>query len=386
MTESAMKHAVRSVVELLRSSQIQQAVSHFRTALLKNEKNNAGEQLLEVSGRVVEACKKFNEAEIRVCEYLHLENIGLVTYWDDLVKVRAGLGPTRAETVQLYSRLLFTCNHLPGLLQLMDEMDGSRVVHKPAGNRSLLEIRLIDAGEKASDPDRISRTIDGVDMVYTACVNMARKPAVDLSMLSLSGDKDRMLVFEGDKDGVNAVKATIDLIGDELSDVEDFENFNPEQLVSELPVFDDLQTLKNLGSFSAEEVDEISRSMREGCLLVLESGALLKEDELKYSHDNKVIQLPVENAQSRKSLSDIAGESESRPTVTLKKVESREQEPAQPTSPAVSEESPDKFYQQYLKEKGRLEAASASIEKELDEELSDEAMDRLMSDIDKINH
>ena len=205
-------------------------------------------------------------------------------------------------------------------------------------------------------------------------------------MLSLSGDKDRMLVFEGDKDGVNAVKATIDLIGDELADVEDFDNFNPEQLVSELPVFDDLQTLKNLGSFSAEEVDEISRSMREGCLLVLESGALLKEDELKYSHDNKVIQLPVDNAQSRKSLSDIAGESESRPTVTLKKVESRESESAQQTSTTAPEESPDKFYQQYLKEKGRLEAASASIEKELDAELSDEAMDRLMSDIDKINH
>lgn len=385
MPDNALRLAVSSIVELLRSSQIQLALSHFRTALLRNEKNAAGDQLHAVSTKLVAAFKSFNDAEKKVCTYMHLDSMGQASYWEDLIALRSGLEPTRAEVVQLYSRILFASNHLPGLLALMSDMEGASSEHKIGSGRSLLEIRLVDAGEKAADPDRISRTIDGVDMVYTACVNMARKPAVDLSLVSISGTTERELKFEGDTEGVNAVKATIELIGDELSEVEDIETFQPEQLVASLPVFEDLQTLLKLGSFRRDEVDEISRSMREGCLLVLESGALLKAEELTYSHDKKVIVLPVEKAAPRKNLNDIAADTDSEPTVKLKKVDFRN-EPAAADEHS-QDESPDKFYQQYLKEKGRLEAGQSVIEDQLvdEEDLSDEAIDKLMSDIDRLS-
>ncbi len=393
MPVSELRVAVNSVVDLLRKTQIQQVISHFRTDLVRNQVTQSRDHLLTVSQQLVAGFSKFGETEKRVCSYMHLEHLGSPQYWNDILNSTKGVEVTRAEVVQLYSRVMFAVNHLPGFIQMLSAESSSLGANAQPGH-SLLKIKLVDAGERASDPDRVSRTIDGVDMVYSACVSLTNKPVIDLSLISIYGGKEKHIVFEGDVDGVNAVREVIDSIAEEISEIKNPEDFDPNQLVSDLPVFEDLQTLQNLGTFQATEAKDIADSMHEGCLLVMESGVMLEPlPDVKPMPEAKIIALPVESvalpvaqpipvqqsapavqpavvqktadsAQIATMVSDVP------PTVRLKEqVAVAPVKPSPEVAPAavIPQESPAKdpkemtpleFYEQYLKEKNKLQESS----------------------------
>ncbi len=440
MPENELRNAVESIVGLLRKTQVQQAISHFRTAIIRNEKSDAAKRLAGVGNQLVSAFSHFDSSQKRVCQYMHIDCLGSQKYWQELLSVSNGLEKTRAEVVQLYSRVMFAANHLPGLVNMIEASDSVSPA-EPAQGNALLKIRLVDAGEKASDPDRISRTIDGIDMVYTASVSLAKKPAIDLSVNSLSGQPEKYLEFEGDIDGVNAVKTVIDSIADEVANIEDIENFDATELISNLPIFDDLKTLQKLGTFRKPEANQIAESMREGCLLIMESGVMLEPKRTQTEKNNKVIVLPVESQattdQSPKieltsnqtaknsvesstqtnaeatgirepslpkldkeelQLSTSGSDRNAIPTVTLKSnsvAKTNEPETADTAGQKnVADMSPDEFYQQYLKEKNKMKTAAAN-EEEAMQQISEkfvagggsskaDALNELISDLDKI--
>ena len=409
MSGNELRSAINSVVELLRSTQIQQAISHFRTALIRNEKSTAIDHLNAASQQLMAGYAHFGAAEKKVCGFMHLENLGSDKYWSEILSISHGLEQTRAEVVQLYSRVMFAANHLPGLVALLDTENGKDKA-LPRG-RAYLEIRLLDAGEKASDLDRISRTIDGIDMVYSACVSLAKKPAVNLSLVSVTGDIGRHLVFEGDQDGVNAVRAVIESIADEVADLRDTDSFDPDSLVSDLPVFDDLATLQKLGTFRSPEVAQISESLHEGCLLIMESGVLLEPEQNKSTPGNKVIVLPVDRSVNNKPAAveiatpeplptpdtSVAPLKSAEPIVTLKRTESPNKAGQVNTAASASTKtdglSPDEFYRRYLKEKNRMQSSTDASPAEAAGNAKPvgaagaskmDALNELISDLDRI--
>jgi len=351
-------NAVSAVLEVLGTSGIQEALNAFRNALLTQQATaEAGARLLAVGESLINAYQGLGKDAKQVCTYLHLQDIGSADYWSALATQSAGADQTRAHVVQMYSRILFARNHLPGLLALLKSEAAPEPLPLREG-RASLEVRLVDAGERASDPDRISRTIDGIEMIYTACVNIARKPAIDLSLQGITGNDVRDIVFEGDEEGINAAKAAIELIIDEIADMDDIESFEPDNVVANLPIFADLLTLQKLGKFTSAETTEIARSMREGCLLMLESGAILTDETPITDGKGKVIVLPVDKNTAKKSVSEISGESQAEPRVLLKKVTTVAD--TLESTPKAPQETPDAFYQRYLAEKERLRQSSAS--------------------------
>lgn len=395
MPVSELRVAVNSVVDLLRKTQIQQIISHYRTDLVRNQVTQSREHLLTASQQLVASFARLGATEKRVCSYMHLEHLGSSQYWSDILNSTKGVEVTRAEVVQLYSRVMFAVNHLPGFVQMLGSESSNPETPARPGH-SLLKIRLVDAGERAADPDRVSRTIDGIDMVYSACVSLAKKPVIDLSLVSIHGGNEKHIVFEGDIDGINAVREVIDSMAEEIAEIENPEDFDPDQLVSDLPVFEDLQTLQNLGTFQASEAKDIAESMHEGCLLVMESGVMLEpKSVVKPLPEAKVVSLPVERTRSAVTrpvpvqsstvpVQKAAASSQVAammgdvpPTVTLKprapvavavpelntqpKPVSAQMEAAveQPQLAKDSKEmSPLEFYQQYLKEKSKMQEHS----------------------------
>jgi hypothetical protein len=138
-----------------------------------------------------------------------------------------------------------------------------------------LTIRLTDAGERAADPDRIARSIDGIDMLYSACASIARKPAMDLALVRVDGNEHRDLHFIGEQDSVSAVWAVIESIPGALNNIDPAQDIDLNQIVGSLPIFGDLDTLASLGTFSASDLNDIRETMHQGALLALESGAIL---------------------------------------------------------------------------------------------------------------
>jgi hypothetical protein len=219
-----------------------------------------------------------NASERQVTKILHLDSLGSREYWMGLFGSSEDPKRHQGELVRLASRIMFASNHLPGLLTLVEDVGTTPQIATQSLEQGdgYLCIRLTDAGERASDPDRVARSIDGIDMLYSACASIVRKPAVDIRIDSVTPkrNRDRDIVFAGDKDSIAAVYAIINSIPEALAELDPEQEINLDSVVQSLPIFEDLNTLASSGTFSNQDLKDISDTMHQGALLALESGVI----------------------------------------------------------------------------------------------------------------
>lgn len=280
MHADELRRAVHRVVEVLNKADILAVVREYRTA--KGDQRAVAAARLGHAGAVImENMDKFNESEQAVAKAMFLDSLGTTHYWQGLLGSANDPQQSAAELVHLYSRVMFASTHLPNLARLLGAVDSAPSAQAsvlPIAGEALLGIRLTDAGERASDPDRIARSIDGIDMLYSACASIARKPAMDLRLDRISGKEHRDIQFVGERDSVAAVNAVIASIPDALAEIGDEDDIDLDELVASLPIFEDLNTLANLGTFTPNDLKDISETMHQGAMLILESGVILFEE------------------------------------------------------------------------------------------------------------
>ena len=288
MHADELRQAVTKVVGILKRSDIRSALDRYRAAR-GDDRTAVAARLGHAGAMIMERMEGLSPAERRVARLMHLELLGSPDYWQSLLGGASDPKTHQAEIVRLASRVMFSTGHLPTLIALLETVEGERSLSAPADGESRLTIRLADAGEKASDPDRIARSIDGIDMLYSACASIARKPAMDLRMDGVEGSTQgsaqgstqrsshRDLRFTGERESLSAVIAVIESIPAALADIDPDGEIDLEAIIGSLPVFEDLRTLGSLGTFSANDLKDISETMYQGALLVLESGVVLVE-------------------------------------------------------------------------------------------------------------
>ena len=275
MHAEELRQAVTKVVDILKRSDIRTALDKYRAAR-GEERTVAAARLGHAGAMIMERMQGLSSAERRVVRLMHLESLGTTAYWQTLLGGETDAKVHQREIVRLASRVMFATGQLPVFAALLDANGGERGPPLAEGEAALA-IRLADAGEKASDPDRIARSIDGIDMLYSACASIARKPAMDLKLERIDGARHRDLRFVGERDSLSAVVAVIESIPAALADIDPEEDIDLEAIVGSLPVFDDLETLTSAGTFSAKDLGDIRETMHQGALLVLESGVVLVE-------------------------------------------------------------------------------------------------------------
>ncbi len=284
--------AVTKIAKLLKTADIRSAVDQYRTS--KGEQRNvAAAKLGQAGALLVESIDGMSPKERIILKCLHLESLGTADYWQNLLAGNGDPKTHQAEIVRLASRVMFSSSHLPAIMSLMETV--SPPAEAPSAERATspllmpvndgegaLFIRLTDAGERASDPDRIARAIDGVDMLYSACASIGRKPAIDLRLDNVAAklNRDRDFRFTGDKDSISAVFAVIDSIPGALAEIDPEQDIDLDSVVRSLPIFQDLNTLSTLGTFSGKDLKDISETMHQGALLTLESGVILIDEEM----------------------------------------------------------------------------------------------------------
>jgi len=283
MRADELRTAIRRVVEVLNKADILAVVKEYRTAQGDN-RAVAAARLGHAGAVIMENMDKFSDAEKAVVKCMFLDSLGTTQYWQGLLASAGDPSKNSAELVHLFSRVMFASTHLPNLATLLGAVDQTGAssaagpLRKALSGEARLTIRLTDAGERASDPDRIARSVDGIDMLYSACASIARKPAMDLRLDGISGSDARDIHFMGERDSITAVSAVIGSIPEALEDIDPDDDLDLDELVASLPIFEDLNTLANLGTFTQTDLKDISETMHQGAMLILESGVTLVDE------------------------------------------------------------------------------------------------------------
>lgn len=344
--------AVTKVGKLLKDAGVRAAVDRFRTSK-GDERATAAVKLAEAGGVLVEKMSFMNESEKLVVQSLSLQSLATPEYWVELTSPNADTKAQQAEVVRLASRVVFATNHLPAMVGMLHATNqhSTSIPESTSGQKhgapackvgpgeSALSIRLTDAGERASDPDRIARAIDGIDMLYSACASIIRKPTVELRLDDLSAklNNDRDFRFVGELESINAVFAVIDTIPAALADIDPERDIDLDSVVRSLPIFQDLRKLGSLGTFSNKDLNDISETMHQGAMLTLESGVILNIEDARTGATDRRAGSPEQSSRY--------GNDEP-PTLVSR------------AKPNVSAAEHDEDYQQYLREREALKRSN----------------------------
>ena len=379
MRADQMQQAAKDIAALLKNSDILDIIRQCRVAAA--DKKHASLAKLGHAGAVLmESTEKLDKPALLVLKQLHLDSLTSPGYWRNLLADTNEEKARQAELVRLYSRVLFATNHLPSLLNLMSSVGGGAGgTTSVTEGEQILTIKLTDAGERASDPDRLARAIDGIDMLYSACASLAKKPAMDLELINVTGSTDRDINFLGDLEAIQAVKTIIESIPDAIVDIDPEEEIDIQHLVQSLPIFDDLKVLQKMGTYTPSDLQDIRDTMHQGVLLSLESGVVLvyAENEERASPSEPVPARRIVKAvpsvpvlQAATGAKDGSGaavpktgsSAEKRPAVrsAVAKPSSEKASGAELNSSAAGEK--DEFYDQYLKERERLQSGAESTD------------------------
>jgi len=353
MHADQLRVAVDNVVNVLAESGVLTAIREHRTSR-GDQRPVAAARLGHAGAMLMERWADASPAELTALKLLHLESMCEASYWQDLLGSTKPEKERNTELVQLYSRVLFASNHLPNFAALLGRVKEGQTVAAPAlpalkPGEARMSIRLSDAGEKAADPDRIARSIDGVDMLYSACASLSRRPAIDLRLDHITGTTDRTIVFTGETESVSAMAKVIDSIPDALVNIADDQEIDLNALVQSLPIFSELTTLAEHGAFSENDLNDIRETMHQGALLTLESGVVLPEPP---KHPSKASS-NLAAASSVKSAKAATGSKSANLSadVTLA---------ANSQSARTSVTDRDEHYERYLKEKASMQNGSSS--------------------------
>ena len=290
MRADQLQRAASSILALLKASDVMTVIRQCR-ATRGDEQQAAFARLEHAGALLMQSIETVDAAEHAVLKTTHLDSLGTPEYWQALFAEQMSDADRQAELVRLYSRVMFASNHLPSLLDLLDLSGASPDVSAyPVAQKGelALTVKLVDAGEKAADPDRVARAVDGLDMLYSACASLTQKPTMDLQLLGIRGATDRDITFLGDSEGIRAVRTVVDSIPAAVADIDPEDEIDIQELVQSLPVFDDLQTLKKLGTFEPADLQDIQDTMYQGVLLSLESGVVLVDEDVVASHASGV--------------------------------------------------------------------------------------------------
>jgi len=174
MHADQLRIAVDRVVDVLAASGVLTAIRDYRTAK-GDQRPVAAARLGHAGASLMEQLANVTPAEQVSLKLLHLDNLRQTSYWQELLSTEKSDKDRNAELVHLYSRVLFASNHLPNFAALLGRVTPGAAAAVPAAvqaaalqsGESRITIQLTDAGEKASDPDRVARSIDGIDMLYS---------------------------------------------------------------------------------------------------------------------------------------------------------------------------------------------------------------------------
>ena len=275
--------ATRRVVQSLKTSGLMPALKSYRASLSgrsvagngKVDRAGAESTLMQASNAYIDKTAMFGEDEEAVVNLLHLGQLGTASFWLDMTSDARPVDARQAQAVSAYSKIMFAVSHLPGLLSLVRETTAVEGLRTDEAGSGALVLRLYDSIEPASSPDRLSRLIDAVDMIYSACASLSDAAAGSLRLMSVSGVAVRTVIFHGDAQTINATQTVILNLNRAAAELYESQNYSVEVIASGMPFLDAIEELEQLNVIDAGLAAKAGRDAQEGAIMLLECGAQL---------------------------------------------------------------------------------------------------------------
>ncbi len=274
--------ATQRVMKSLKTSGLMPALKQYRSSLrgqAKGERARIESVLMQASEAYIEKTTMYGECEVAVVNLLHLADLGKSSYWQELTSNVRSVEVRLAHAVSAYSKIMFATSHLPGLLALVRETSAVEGLRTDEPDSATLVLRLYDSIETAASPDRMSRLIDSVDMLYSACAAMSDAAPDSIRLMSVSGVAVRSVVFHGELQTVNALHSTIADLNNVSVQPPETENYSVEAIASAMPLLGSINELEKLDAMSPEIAADARREALEGAIMLLECGAQLVDHD-----------------------------------------------------------------------------------------------------------
>lgn len=226
--------------------------------------------LTSASSQYLETVSVLGEHEKLLASSAQIDMLQSPSYWFDL-----DTGSAEERRVKKFACLRTILTGQSFLVRL------SRLVEENADpldskeNAADIKIRLVDAADLASDPDRISRLIDGVDLIYRACARLAQLSEDGLQVMRIGGSGGRTIVFTGDVEPATAARRIIRAASDIASISIQSEHYSADEVADGNPFMRSLDDLFRIGALSADDAEDIRQGVLSGSIMVLECGARL---------------------------------------------------------------------------------------------------------------
>ncbi len=254
-----------------------EAVNRYRRLLAANdsEASAAQAQLVEASTRYVEQASAFNGHQQAVADKLNLTPLGTLTYWSALTSSSATSVQRQAKLTSIARRLMVVSGPLTSVFGLVDDTD-SRPAIDP---HSTVSLYLYDDRLSAADPDRVSRTVDGLDMIYEGCALLADVPTNGLQLLSIDGEPHRRLVFTGHIEAATATRRIVRSLNERYTQDDLLAGKPVDAICESLPFLQSINDLYRADALSGEFAGKVHHATLAGAIMLAEAGAQLAADE-----------------------------------------------------------------------------------------------------------
>ncbi len=239
-------------------------------ACLASENTETNKALSEASSCYLDSASGFSNSEVVVASHAGLAELQSPSFWFDLDTGSAGdKRRKRMKCLKLVLQGQAFLSHLSALVQ--DQADPVDFYD----TASEIKIRIVDAADSASDPDRISRLIDGVDLIYRACARLAGTDENGLKVMRLGGSWGRTIVFNGDEEPATATRRIIRAANDLASNSMQTQSYSVVEIADNNPFLLALDDLFRVGAVNADDAEDIRQGVLGGSIMLLECGARL---------------------------------------------------------------------------------------------------------------
>ena len=280
MNSSQLLTAAENVLSTLSDCGVKRSVQEYQRGLLRGV-DTTGKKLEQVASKYLDAAAGFDHLELTVVRALRLSQLQSPAFWFDLTAHTVGLRLRLARLNALRINIEYATSRLPEVLSLI----GGSGFKESQDDICLLRLRIDNAVEKASHPDRLSRLIDAVDIIYQACAELAGEHPDDLALLSITGYQHRIIEFKGHPEVATATRRIIRSLHQQATESLLHEHYSVDQIAEKIPVMHALDELFRIQALNADSANRIREGVLAGSIMLLECGARIQGDALMVSED-----------------------------------------------------------------------------------------------------
>jgi hypothetical protein len=241
----------------------------------------------------------FGEIEKKILDVFDLTGIENPKLW---AKLLTGEKPEAREKGRpFYRGVIYMNDYLGKIVDLLKQDNLEYIKHEQnitvsnlyTENKSLITVILPETEKEVSNPERLIKILESINLFYKTLASIFGKPEHDLSVVAIDSGSDKSFDFLGAAKVVSAVKELIIELWDRIVFYREKKMHERIDLITKtLPVIEKINSLEKDGKIVREQAEIFRRNIFEGAKGFIAAGAILPEFSLYSTYNPRQLMSP----------------------------------------------------------------------------------------------